>query len=402
MTDNRPDNEEHRTSLSRTGTLIICALVLLAGAGITVLIFSTEPSAQRETATRKTAMLVETVEVRRGTFRPAIVETGTVTPARDVRLSPQVDGVLVEVHPDFEPGGFIAKGETIARIEPADYENMLQMRKSELMQAETDLKLEMGRQEIAKRDYQLFDDQLPEGDTSLVLRQPQLAAAKVRVDAARAAVDQAELNLRRTRIASPFDARILTRDANLGSQVASGTALARIVGIDQYWVMATVAPGKVPFLEFPSKEERGAAVHLRNRTSWPAGTTRTGNLLRLVGSLEPQTRLARVIIEVPDPLNRENTDSETPPLLVGEYLEVRIEGKPIDNVVRLDRDYLRKNDTAWVMDEASKLRIRELDIVFKDAAHAYVRSGLEDGDRVVTTNLATVTSGAGLRTEAGE
>lgn len=402
MTDNRPDNEEHRTSLSRTGTLIICALVLLAGAGITVLIFSTEPSAQRETATRKTAMLVETVEVRRGTFRPAIVETGTVTPARDVRLSPQVDGVLVEVHPDFEPGGFIAKGETIARIEPADYENMLQMRKSELMQAETDLKLEMGRQEIAKRDYQLFDDQLPEGDTSLVLRQPQLAAAKVRVDAARAAVDQAELNLRRTRIASPFDARILTRDANLGSQVASGTALARIVGIDRYWVMATVALGKVPFLEFPSKEERGAAVHLRNRTSWPAGTTRTGNLLRLVGSLEPQTRLARVIIEVPDPLNRENTDSETPPLLVGEYLEVRIEGKPIDNVVRLDRDYLRKNDTAWVMDEASKLRIRELDIVFKDAAHAYVRSGLEDGDRVVTTNLATVTSGAGLRTEAGE
>lgn len=402
MTDNRPDNEEHRTSLSRTGTLIICALVLLAGAGITVLIFSTEPSAQRETATRKTAMLVETVEVRRGTFRPAIVETGTVTPARDVRLSPQVDGVLVEVHPDFEPGGFIAKGETIARIEPADYENMLQMRKSELMQAETDLKLEMGRQEIAKRDYQLFDDQLPEGDTSLVLRQPQLAAAKVRVDAARAAVDQAELNLRRTRIASPFDARILTRDANLGSQVASGTALARIVGIDQYWVMATVAPGKVPFLEFPSKEGRGATVHLRNRTSWPAGTTRTGNLLRLVGSLEPQTRLARVIIEVPDPLNRENTDSETPPLLVGEYLEVRIEGKPIDNVVRLDRDYLRKNDTAWVMDEASKLRIRELDIVFKDAAHAYVRSGLEDGDRVVTTNLATVTSGAGLRTEAGE
>jgi len=402
MTDNKPDNEEHRTSLSRTGTLIICALVLLAGAGITVLIFSTEPSAQRETATRKTAMLVETVEVRRGTFRPAIVETGTVMPARDVRLSPQVDGVLVELHPDFEPGGFIAKGETIARIEPADYENMLQMRKSELMQAETDLKLEMGRQEIAKRDYQLFDDQLPEGDTSLVLRQPQLAAAKVRVDAARAAVDQAELNLRRTRIASPFDARILTRDANLGSQVASGTALARIVGIDQYWVMATVAPGKVPFLEFPSKEERGAAVHLRNRTSWPAGTTRTGNLLRLVGSLEPQTRLARIIIEVPDPLNRENTDSETPPLLVGEYLEVRIEGKPIDNVVRLDRDYLRKNDTAWVMDEASKLRIRELDIVFKDAAHAYVRSGLEDGDRVVTTNLATVTSGAGLRTEAGE
>ena len=402
MTDHRPANDEPRTSLSRTGTLTVCAAVLLAAAGITVLIFSTEPTAERESATRRTAMLVETVEVRRGTYNPTIVETGTVMPARDVRLTPQVEGVLIDLHPDFEPGGFIDQGETIARIEPADYENTLQMRKSELMRAETDLKLEIGRQKTAEQDYRLFDEQLPDGDTSLVLREPQLTAAKVAVEAAQAAVDQAELDLQRTKISNPFDAQVLSRDANLGSQVSSGTAIARIVGIENYWVMATVGLAKVPYLEFSSTDEEGATVHLRNRTAWPPEATRTGSLLRLVGSLEPQTRLARVIIEVPDPLNRDAEVPNSPPLLIGEYLEVRIEGKPIRNVVRLDRDYLRKNDTAWVMDEAGKLRIRQLEILFKDAAYAYVRDGLEDGEKVVTTNLATVTDGAALRQEGQE
>ena len=51
-----------------------------------------------------------------------------------------------------------------------------------------------------------------------------------------------------------------------------------------------------------------------------------------------------------------------------------------------------------------RLEIRRLEIVFQDAGHAYAREGLEDGDRVVTTSLATVREGAALRLKstAGE
>ena len=44
-----------------------------------------------------------------------------------------------------------------------------------------------------------------------------------------------------------------------------------------------------------------------------------------------------------------------------------------------------------------KLEVRETEIVFQDAGHAYVRTGLESGDEVVTTTLATVAEGIGLR-----
>ena len=66
--------------------------------------------------------------------------------------------------------------------------------------------------------------------------------------------------------------------------------------------------------------------------------------------------------------------------------------------MKLNRDYLRKDETVWVMKDG-KLQIAEVDIVFEDARFAYVRSGLSDGDQVVTTNLSTVVEGAPLRVE---
>ena len=49
-----------------------------------------------------------------------------------------------------------------------------------------------------------------------------------------------------------------------------------------------------------------------------------------------------------------------------------------------------------------KLDIRKVDVVFQDPDHAYLRSGLEAGERVVTTNLSTVAQDAPLRTEGAQ
>lgn len=400
MSEKGSVTESPPRALGRKATWLICLLTLLVAAGITSVIFSTEPVAQRETATRESPMLVNVVKVRSGTFRPTIINTGTVTPAREIQLSPQVSGLVMDVHPEFVPGGLIEQGEILATIEPEDYRNVLQQKESEWMQAKTDLELEMGRQEIARQDFQRFGDTISQDDLSLVLREPQLAAAKIRMEAAQAAVQQAKLNLERTTIECPFDAQILSRSANLGSQVSSSVPLAHIVGVDTYWVIATVPLSNIPYLQFPGEEGgEGAPVELRNVSAWPQGLTRTGRLFKQLGSLNETTRLARLVIEVDDPLARTSNNKGLPPLVIDEFLEVRIQGKPIENVVRLKWDYLRSNDTVWVMDEDSKLRIRPLEIVFKDARYAYIREGVEDGDRVVTTHLSTVTDGADLRVE---
>lgn len=393
-------------SRKTTITVLACGAILAAAAGVLALVFLTEPTAQRSGATRETAMLVDVLPVERGTHRPTVTAMGTVVPERDVVLSPRVAGQVVERSAAFTPGGFVTAGEVLLRIDPADFENALAQRQSELRQARADLELEMGRQDVARQDYELLEEtvapeQLSRDDLALVLRRPQLETARARVESAEAAVEQAELDLRRTAVRAPFDAHVLSRDVDLGSQVAPGDRLGRLVGTDRYWVEVAVPASKLRFLSIPDgAAEGGSPVRVRNRSAWPEGVVRAGRVDQLLGELAGQTRMARVLVTVPDPLARRGGSgdgaADGPPMILGSFVEARIEADELPDVVRLDRDYLRKDDTVWVMEDG-KLRIRRAEVVFRDERYVYVASGLEDGDRVVTTNLSTVVDGAALR-----
>ena len=385
--------------MKSTKILIICLCILLVGTGATVLIFLTEPTAKYEGATRETAMLVEVIQVEKGNFYPTVVTTGTVQPAEDITLSPMVSGQIIDRSPAFTPGGFVVKGQMLLQIDPSDYRNTLELRKSELLQREADLNVEMGRQEVAEQDYQLIGDSLPPANKSLVLREPQLDAVKATVNAARAAVNQAQLDLDRTTVRAPFDAHILSRNATVGSQVSPGDDLGRLVGTDHYWVTATVPVSKLQWLSFPdSDEERGSQVKITNNTAWPDGDHREGYLYKQVGALDSQTRLAQVLVLVPDPLAHTPENADIPRLMIGSFVETRIMAREIPDVIRLSRDYLRTNNTVWVMED-KKLAVKNAQIVFSDAEYVYISEGLNHQDSVVTTNLSTVVEGAGLRVE---
>ncbi len=380
--------------------LIICGVILLAAAVVTSLIFMTEPTAKQEGASKQMAMLVEVTNVEKGTFNPVIQATGTVQPVEDVMLSPLVSGQVIKRADAFVPGGFVKKGTVLLQIDPSDYRNQLELRKSELLQAESNLEMEMGRQEVAEKDLQLVGgDSLSARQRSLVLREPQLNTAKADIQAAKAAVEQAEVNLSRTTIRAPFDAHILSQNVTLGSQVAPGDNLGRLVGTDNYWVNLTVPVNKLKWLSFPDSEnETGSEVIIRNQTAWPANSSRIGYLDKQVGALDEQTRLARILIRVPDPLAREK-DPDTPELMIGTFVEANIQAEEINDVIRIDRNLVRSNQTIWVM-ENGELKIKEVEIVLTDANYAYIKEGLEEDDKVVITNLSTVTDGIKLRTRS--
>ena len=388
--------------MSTKKILIICFGILLLAVIVTYFIFSTEPTASSEGATKKTAMLIDVVKAEQGDFRPVIEATGTVQPVEDVMLSPQVSGQVIRRSPEFIPGGFVKKGAVLLQIDPSDFRNTLELRKSDLLQAKTDLNMEMGRQEVAEQDLELAGvDSLSANQRSLVLRQPQLDAIKARVKAAEAAVAQAELELSRITIRAPFDAHILSQNVTVGSQVTPGDQLGRLVGSEQYWVNLTVPVDKLQWLSFPkSGEEKGATVQIRN-SGWPKDIYRTGYLDKQVGALDDQTRLARVLVRVNDPLAREDTTNIQRELIIGGFVEAEVQAREIENVVRLNRDYLRTNQTVWV-NEDGELSIREVEIILPDAKYAYISKGLEQGENIITTNLSVVSEGAKLRTKAPE
>jgi RND family efflux transporter MFP subunit len=380
-------------------TLLICVIIFLSAAAMLVFIYSTEPTAQRSSASKRTAMLVDVTAVEFGTFRPTITATGAVRPEQEISLRPRVSGEIIAISDSFTPGGFINAGETLLQIDPADYQAELLARQSALHQVSADLELELGRQELAKDDYSELEGSISSEYKALVLREPQLKTAQARVEAAQAAVQRAQLDLDRTRIRVPFAAHVLTREANVGSQVSPGDTLGQLVGTDYYWVEAAVPVSHVRWIELPGGSGSTASTaSVSNRAAWPEGTYRTAQVHSLIGALESQTRLARVLLTIADPLSHEEASADLPPMMVGSFVEVKIEGKPIKNVVRLARDYLRQNDTVWV-NAGGVLEIRTVTLEFLDNQFAYISDGLGAEDLVVTTNLASVFEGASLRLE---
>ncbi|TWU43033.1 Multidrug resistance protein MdtA precursor [Novipirellula aureliae] len=394
----RAKSSRTRRWLSFLGTAICCLAILAGAAGAIVVINHTEPTAKQVNATRKSAALVETLVVERGTYRPKIVVLGTVEPAREIVLGSRVGGQVIEMSPNFVPGGMVEKGELLLRIDPADFENELSIRKSELEQKEASLKIEEGRQSLAKKELELLEATIDDTNRALVLRAPQIASILAEVNAAEAAVERAKLTLDRSNIVAPFDALIMSRSVNVGSQVSPGDDLAQLVGDREYWIMAAVPVRSLRWVQFPDSDTEGSNVILRNPDAWPPGAERHAVVSRMIGMVDERTRLARVLITVADPLGK---TTHSPPLILGSLIEAEMEGRAIEDVVRLNRDYVRNQDTVWVMQDG-KLQIREVTVDFRDADHAYISKGLASGEEVVITTLATVADGVGLRRIEGD
>ncbi len=378
---------------------IVCAAVLAGAYFAIIWINNTEPVAEKVNSTRKSAALVDTITVNYGTYSPGLSVLGTVRPAQQIDLRPRVSGQVVELSPKFVPGGMIKKGDLLLTIDPADFENALSIGKSELEQASARMKIEEARQQLAKKELELLQGSIGDTNRGLVLREPQIASMKAEVSAAEAAVDRAQLNLERATVYAPFDAQVLTRTVNVGSQVGPGNDLGQLVGLEEYWVMAAVPIRSLRWVELPDREgvdgvgRAGSKVTLRNTDAWGANVTREGRVARLIGALDEQTRLARVLIIVDDPLGREN---DAPPLILDSLLSTEIECKPMENVVRLKREFIRSDDTVWVSKDGT-LEIREVTIDFSDGEFVFISDGLEDGDEVVISTLATPAEGIGLK-----
>ena len=382
-----------RSATSVPLTVFLCVMIALAVGGFVWWIHNSEPVAQRETATKRDPMLVETVAVTRGDYKPQISVLGRVVASKEVILRPRVEGEVVEIAENFEPGAMVKAGELLAKLDPADFENILTTRLSELQQAEADLVLEEAQGQARRRGYKMIDKDLEAAQLALVFRQPQLQTIQARVQAAEAAVAQARLELERTSITAPFDALVLERRVALGSQAQPGVAMAHLVGVNEYWVIATVPLKQLQRLRFAEDSGEPSTATVRKRGVWGDDQFRTGVVQRFIGALDEQTRLARVLITVEDPLGRQ---SGAPPLVLDSIVQTVIEGELLQDVVRLDRDYLRPGDTVWVIED-DKLSIRRASVVFRDAQYAYISDGLEDGDEVVLTNLSRVREGAELR-----
>jgi len=383
----------------RAIAMYLLPVVAIVGGGIgAVRLYQTGPKArQRPPQARDT--LVQVATVSRTSADAKIHVMGTVIAAQEVALQPQVSGEIIKLSPEFVPGGCFKAGEFILQIDPKDYELTVEKTRSQVAQAQYEVKLEQGAQEIARHEWELLgvEETATEQDRELALRKPHLIKANAALEAANAALREAKLNLERTTIIAPFNAIVTSESVDVGAQVTQQTQLGTLVGTDEYWVRAAVPVDQLGWIQFPGRDgEGGSTATVRQQLATDLHNEWTGLVVRLMGDLEPEGRMARVLISVQDPLNSTASGEGGLPLLIGSYVSVVIEGRPVKDVIALPRAALRDGDSIWVMNDQSKLEIRTVDIVWRSRDMVLVRDGVEPGQRLVVSDLPAPVEGMGL------
>ena len=165
------------------------------------------------------------------TERALTVElTGAVSLARKARVVSEVSSRVVWISPKFENGGSIPAGEAMVRVDPADFELRVEAARASVEEAEASVWREKARGE---HDARVFARDYPGLELSERIRRiPSIAKEEAELKHAQAALKMAELKLEQTRVSFPFDSRVLNASVELGEKVGPGTPLGTVYRTD--------------------------------------------------------------------------------------------------------------------------------------------------------------------------
>ena len=237
------------------------------------------------------------------------------------------------------------------------------------------------------------------------MRKPQIDAAKARIEAAESAIEKAQVDLGRVVVEAPFDAIVRERRVAEGQLVSPATPIAVLVATDRFFVQATVPLEQLVWIDIPGLRgiatDAGSTVRVLQHGASKA-QARVGRVVRLLGDLDPNGRMARLLIAVDAPLDPVAGAPDTMPLLLGSFVQVEIVGRSLDGVVRLPRMAIREGERVWLVDAQGRLAVTDLDIVWRQRDDVLVRSGIRAGDQVVISRIAGVEPGMRLTIRGAE
>jgi len=404
MTDNTQDSgllgkQPNPGRRPRPIIRIVLSLVILSlGVGTAAFLKNSATRTQKRPPV-KLSPTVQVETIRPSEYQIVVRAMGTVIPDREVVLKSRVAGEVVDIDPEFTEGGFLRKNMKVLQIDPLDYELALARQQSAVADAEYAMKLELGHQAVAKREWELLSGDQPAQDMEkeLALRKPHLDKARAELAAAQAELKTAMLDLDRTQIMAPFNAMVRSKSVDLGSQVTPQESLAELVGTDAYRIQTSIPIDHLEWIQIPGQADGSGS---KARIIYAQGHECTGTVTRLMGDLSTEGRMARILVEIKDPLGLNADDQDRVPLLIGEYVRVEIQGRKLDHVFQIPRTALRDNSSVWIAGENQTLEIRKVRPVWRDADIVLLQDGLNPQERLIVSDLPGAVERMSVRVDA--
>jgi RND family efflux transporter MFP subunit len=382
-------------SSHRVGKKVLPVLLLLLGiAGVFVAINSRNKPPTSAPIFEPPVVRVE--QLRSQSWQFVVRAHGSVAPRSEGSLIPQVSGAVVWTSPDLVSGGFFAAGDPLLRIDPSDYEVILETAsaavvrgKSEHLRANKELERQKRLAKSSVASAAAYDDAINrEVVTGAILRE------------ARARLLQAERDMERTVIGAPYAGRVRSEEVDVGQFVRRGDLLAKVYAVDFAEVRLPVPDAELQYLDLPlnfQAGDQGPQVRLSARF---AGAERewNGRVVRTEGEIDARSRMIHIVARVDDPYRIKSDDeSVVTPLAVGLFVEAEIMGRVVENVMVVPRRAFRNGDHVLVVSPEHRMHYRKVEVLRWEHDVVIVGSGLRDGELICVSLLQSVVDGMQVR-----
>jgi RND family efflux transporter MFP subunit len=301
--------------------------------------------------------------VRADTIRSGPALSGTLTPEEEANVRAEVGGAVLQTY--VEQGQRVAKGALLVRIDDATLRETELSAKAALTTAENGAAI--AKRQVDRNEALLKAGAIAERDLEVV--QNQYSSADAQVANARAVLANAEKQLSKTMVVSPFTGIVSAREVSAGDVVQPGGALYTVVNPATMRLEASVPADQL------SDVRVGVPVDF-TVNGYP-NRDFTGHITSVNPVADPATRQVRIIVTLPI----------TNGVLVGGlfadgHVAAEVRTAPVVPLSAVDETSLRP----FVMRVKNGLvQKTEVDLGIRDAATETVeiRSGVQPGDTIL-------------------
>ncbi|MGF1695199.1 efflux RND transporter periplasmic adaptor subunit [Vibrio kyushuensis] len=323
----------------------------------------------------------ETIE-----HRGSITFIGRAEAVDDTNITAQVTGYLQSRH--FEEGQMVEEGDLLFTIEPSQFEAKLATSKAEFARANSSLKKAVLDHERGKR-------LLPKGSISKAdfdALTANLHGAEAMVEAAKAQIRLAEVNLSYTQISAPFSGRISDSKVSRGDLISpSSGVLTTLVSLDpihasfnvserdRLGIALETAKGNVS----ANDKQIDVSVTLENGVRYE----HTGGLDFLGNRINVNTGTIDMRAIVPNPEHK---------LLPGQHLRVELYAENTVPVIAIPRKAVQSDlegDFVMLVTEGNIIERRNIELGSQTPEGVIVPFGLSANEKIVVQGLQRVRNG---------
>ena len=364
--------------------------IALGATVITLLLSACQPATTQQAAAAPAAVEVGVVQLQ-----PQAVTLNTELPGRTVafqkaQIRPQVGGIILSRN--FTEGSEVKAGDTLYQIDPAQYQSAVNNAKAQLAKATANLTQAQAKASRFKnlRKSKLVSQQ--DADEVIALHQQ----AEADVLAAKASLEQAQLQLTYSKVLAPISGRIGKSAVTAGALVSSGQAeaLATITALDPVYVEVTQSSKEL--LQLKQAMANGSLNAASTEVSL---TLEDGSLYQHKGQLQfsevsvdesTGSVVLRAQFANPDQL-----------LLPGMYVRATLNSGVKTAAILAPQRGISRNAkgeaTALVVNNEGKAELRLLKASRTLGDQWLIEDGLAEGDQLIVEGLQKVRPGAPVK-----